>query len=287
MLIFQETWLGPINDERGRPELKNDSLKPSLFVLREDKTLTRYDLRTGQILESHFLFSTRKFTELRLNAGNPNVLVKSTKLSGFCQETACQHTNCNRICFSFIAFSYPSLKFQAHLEVSETIFKNLYNAVISDGILIIINSKKTAKLYDFNHIMQENMTKSLKIGDKVGTDIVGQYPLGFPINVVIKEEPSVLFQVHCQDYDIGFSSFFPPLCVTTAKDYCYKVRLFLMSAKLLHAFKWVEIIKVLRNLFEYFMRSERKTMQKHTDPHHPHRKVVCFLHRIYSSLPNA
>ena len=218
--------MGPISDERGRPDLKCNSLKPSLFVLREDKTLTRYDLQTGQILESHFLFATRKFTELRLNAGNPNVLVKSTKNSGFCQESGCQHTNCNRICFSFIAFSFPSLKFQAHLEVSQSVFPHLYNAVISDGILIVItsnSSKRTAKLYDFDRILRENMSKSLKIGDQVGTDIVGQYPLGFPINCVIKEEPSVLFQVHCQDYDVGFSSFFPPLCVTTAKDDCYKV----------------------------------------------------------------
>ena len=210
---MQEAWIGAINDERGRPHLKSDSLKPSLFVLREDKTLTRYDLKTGQILESHFLSSDRKFTSVNLNCGNPNVLVKSTKQSA------------SRIpSFSFITFTYPTLKFQAHVEVSQDIFTNLYNAVISDGILMVIDTKRTAKLYDFDEILQNDMTQSLNIGDKIGSDIVGQSPLGFPVNAIIKEEPKVLLKIHCQDYDVGFSPFFPPLCVTTAKDYCYKVR---------------------------------------------------------------
>ena len=217
IVSLQEAWIGAINDERGRPSLKSDSLKPSLFVLREDKTLTRYDLKTGQTLESHFLSSTRKFTLLTLNCGNPNVLVKSTKQS-VSQEFG------TRTIFSFITFTFPTLKFQAHIEISQDIFKNLYNAVISDGILVVIDTKRQAKLYDFDEILQNDMTQSLNIGDKIGSDIVGQSPLGFPVNVVIKEEPKVLFKIHCQDYDVGFSTFFPPLCVTTAKDYCYKVR---------------------------------------------------------------
>ena len=54
--------------------------------------------------------------------------------------------------------------------------------------------------------------------------VVGQEPLGFPLNVSIRAEPTVLYSVACHDYDVAFSSFFPPMCLTTAKDDCYKVK---------------------------------------------------------------
>ena len=59
---------------------------------------------------------------------------------------------------------------------------------------------------------------------------VGEAPLGFPPNVAIKHEAKdggepapMLYSIACEDYDVSFSSFFPPMCVTTAKNDCYKV----------------------------------------------------------------
>jgi hypothetical protein len=62
---------------------------------------------------------------------------------------------------------------------------------------------------------------------------VGEAPLGFPLNVAIKHEANdghgggepapVMYSVVCEDFDVAFSSFFPPMCVTTAKNDCYKV----------------------------------------------------------------
>ena len=55
-----------MNDERGRPDLRDDrsSLRPCQFVLRENRTLTRYDVSNGNELESVFLSSKRKFIEV-------------------------------------------------------------------------------------------------------------------------------------------------------------------------------------------------------------------------------
>lgn len=230
---MQEVWCSPINDERGRPSLKDptSSLRPSLFVLREDKTLSRYDVQTGQLHQSLYLSSERKFVELSLNAqGQANVVLKSTKLKGFCQNPSCHHTTCNKTCIAFILFSYPELKFLAHLEISQNVFgSTLYNAVICDAFIIVIHGTKHAKLYGLNQVLSQNVFQTFKIGDEVfpaqGTPgTIGEQPLGFPVNVLIKKEPTMLYSVSCTDYDVGFSSFFPPLCVSTAKDDCYKVR---------------------------------------------------------------
>ena len=73
----------------GRPtSYVNYTLRPCQFVLREDKTLTRYDATNGNQLESVFLSSKRKFVELRLDAGRPNITVKSTKQGGFCNQAS-------------------------------------------------------------------------------------------------------------------------------------------------------------------------------------------------------
>ena len=75
---------------------------------------------------------------------------------------------------------------------------------------------------------------SLTLGESLpGLGTVGEAPLGFPLNVAIKHEANdgggggepapVMYSVHCEDFDVAFSSFFPPMCVTTAKNDCYKV----------------------------------------------------------------
>ena len=215
-----------MNDERGRPEMKDDSLKPTLFVLREDRTLHRYDLETGQTFQSLFLSSDRKFVELRLNAHHPNVVIKSTKQTGFCHSDTCQHTTCNKTKLAFITFTHRPLKFEAHLEITQDIFgTNLYDAVISDGFLIVVSTDKKARLYSFDYILRHFFDQTYNIGESLKDgSVVGQAPSGFPLNVTIRHEPPVLFHVGCHDYDVGFSVFYPFLCVTTAKDYCYKVR---------------------------------------------------------------
>ena len=75
----------------------------------------------------------------------------------------------------------------------------------------------------------------LNLGESLpGLGIVGEAPLGFPLNVAIKHEANdghggggepapVMYSVVCEDFDVAFSSFFPPMCVTTAKNDCYKV----------------------------------------------------------------
>jgi len=234
---YQELWSGPMNDERGRPDLRGEdksSLRPCQFVLREDKTLTRYDVSNGNCLESAFLSSKRKFMELRFDAGRPNITVKSTQKSGFCNEDSCDHKKCNKTCIAFITFSYPRLKFLAHLEISQEAFgATLKNAVICDGFIIAIHANKTAKLYSLDYVLNKYMQQSYKIGESLpGLGIVGEAPLGFPLNVAIKHEANdghggepapVMYSVVCEDFDVAFSSFFPPMCVTTAKNDCYKV----------------------------------------------------------------
>ena len=134
--------------------------------MRDDKTLTRYDVSNGNCLESVFLSSKRKFMELRLDAGRPNITVKSTQKSGFCNEDSCDHKKCNKTCIAFITFSYPRLKFLAHLEISQEAFgATLKNAVICDGFIIAIHANKTAKLYSLDYVLNKYMQQSYKIGE--------------------------------------------------------------------------------------------------------------------------
>ena len=104
--------------------------------------------------------------ELRLDAGRPNITVKSTQKSGFCNEDSCDHKKCNKTCIAFITFSYPRLKFLAHLEISQEAFgATLKNAVICDGFIIAIHANKTAKLYSLDYVLNKYMQQSYKIGE--------------------------------------------------------------------------------------------------------------------------
>ena len=104
--------------------------------------------------------------ELRLDAGRPNITVKSTQKSGFCNEDRCDHKKCNKTCIAFITFSYPRLKFLAHLEISQEAFgATLKNAVICDGFIIAIHANKTAKLYSLDYVLNKYMQQSYKIGE--------------------------------------------------------------------------------------------------------------------------
>ena len=94
----------------------------------------------------------------------------------------------------------------------------------------MIYNSKVAKLYNLDQILRENMEQVYKMGDVIGEgNVVGQAPFGFPVNVFIKQEPEVLFHVGCHDYDVGFSSFWPFMCLTTSKDDCYKVSFMFFS----------------------------------------------------------
>ena len=108
--------------------------------------------------------------------------------------------------------------------------KRLNNAVIGNGFLMVISHhKRGAKLYSFDYILRHFFDQTYNIGEQAAAghlkdgSVIGQAPLGFPVNVTIKHEPPLLFSIGCHDYDVGFGAFFPFLCVTTAKDYCYKV----------------------------------------------------------------
>ena len=70
------------------------------------------------------------------------------------------------------------------------------------------------------------MTESLKIGENYQGQpdlIVGQSPLGFPVNIELEKQPPVLYEINSHLYHINVNDFLPPLCITTSKDYNYKV----------------------------------------------------------------
>ena len=56
------------------------------------------------------------------------------------------------------------------------------------------------------------MTESLKIGEKYqGREdlIVGQSPLGFPVNVELEKQPPVLYEINSHLYHINMNDFVP------------------------------------------------------------------------------
>ena len=110
----------------------------------------------------------------------------------------------------------------------------LHDAVIHEGILVTTShTTKIMKLYSFEDILKNNMTEHFNIGDRIeGKGVIGQKPLGFPVNVKLKEEPPVLFSIMCEDFDVTFSEFVPTVCITTDKDYCYKVNDFIKHDEL-------------------------------------------------------
>ena len=118
----------------------------------------------------------------------------------------------------------------------------LHDAVIHEGILVTTsNTTKIMKLYSFEDILKNNMTEHFNIGDRIeGKGVIGQKPLGFPVNVKLKEEPPVLFSIMCEDFDVTFSEFVPAVCITTDKDYCYKVNIPIFFFKMIHL--WYQLL---------------------------------------------
>jgi hypothetical protein len=88
----------------------------------------------------------------------------------------------------------------------------------------ILNTIQSNSLFVILQFLEE----SLKIGELYKTEsgesqIIGQAPLGFPVNTKIEHLPPVLFSINCHDYHVGFSDFVPYMCLTTASDGSYKV----------------------------------------------------------------
>ena len=84
--------------------------------------------------------------------------------------------------------------------------------MVHNGILIVISTKKVVRLYNFDVILQNYMTESLKIGEKYqGREdlIVGQSPLGFPVNVELEKQPPVLYEINSHLYHINMNDFVP------------------------------------------------------------------------------
>ncbi len=160
----QDTWISEINDEIGRPSTNHHSLRPSIFILLGDNTLNRLDLKTAAILDQVHLGTKQKFVALSISYDSPliNIVVKSTKQPKFCQNGPdCPsgiYCNRNRISISLIAFSFPPLRFVAHLEIPAELFcprMGLKDVHIQDDIMMVQFKSKHTLLFDVPELLNQ------------------------------------------------------------------------------------------------------------------------------------
>ncbi|CAL8321749.1 unnamed protein product [Merluccius merluccius] len=78
----------------------------------------------------------------------------------------------------------------------------MFYAKLWKGTLAVSHSTKSVKLYSFDRIINECMTKRLALGELHEGRMVGDAPYGIPVNILIKDCPPVLFEVSCSDLNV-------------------------------------------------------------------------------------
>ncbi|XP_055997457.1 DDB1- and CUL4-associated factor 17-like isoform X2 [Ostrea edulis] len=174
--------------------------RPSFYCIVGKCWLMRYDLFSGNLLEEVYLSprSHCQFKDLSWNEPGCSIVVKSThKLSGCVRLVESGHPTVVKVLALFDVFP---LKFTGMFEITKTVFgKDTVDAMASCGFLTTMHTSGLVKLHSMEYVLQEYMQYEAELYTELPdqNEICGNQPFGLPLNIIIKEEPPVLFQVHC------------------------------------------------------------------------------------------
>lgn len=171
---------------------------PSLYAVTSHNWLLRISANTGDIIDRVYLGSYRKFRYITWDVPQETFVLKSL------QKNSGTEIQERSVLFYLAVFRVFPLSLVGVLEIDKSIFgSNVTDAMISQGILIVMHSVGLVRLYSFERISEQFMKQKLVIGQtclwKGEMRTVGQFPFGIPCNITLTDCPPFLFEVPCQD----------------------------------------------------------------------------------------
>lgn len=172
--------------------------QPSLLALTANSWLCRISPDTGEMLQKVYLSPQHKFRYLSWDTSQETIYAKSIqkKLSPLARQAGLDDST---LMFLAVFRVFP-LKLIGVLEINKRVFGNtVADVALSQGVLAVSHTTKCVRLYSFKRIVHMFRTKELVIGESCDMSgaqgIVGEPPLGIPVNIHITEAPPVLFEV--------------------------------------------------------------------------------------------
>ncbi|KAI2803560.1 DDB1- and CUL4-associated factor 17, partial [Blomia tropicalis] len=188
----------------------NEEYRNTFIILGQNSSRTQLyivDIEDGDLLREIFIGYNRccKFRHLSFQKELDLIYVISTRQH-------CKDTEPN-ILFSVIVFKVLPLTFLGSIDFTADIFKkNLKEIDFHNDILVALYGSNTenchAILYDFNQILsKENKLFDAKLDSYCENvnGVIGELPIGIPINFKISNLPPKLMDVKCCSDSIEFS----------------------------------------------------------------------------------
>ncbi|KAG7258299.1 hypothetical protein CRUP_009602, partial [Coryphaenoides rupestris] len=178
--------------------------KPCLVALTASNWLYRFSAETGEKLQGVYLTPHHKFKYLHWDEFQERFYVKSVQNKGapFAQQAGISQNTLMHLAI----FNVFPLEIVGMLEINKSVFGNtVTDVVLTQGTLAVSHSTKSVRLYSFDRVIEECMTKRLRLGELSPFhkgQRVGDSPYGIPVNILINDCPPVLFEVSCSDHNV-------------------------------------------------------------------------------------
>ncbi|KAI1295588.1 DDB1- and CUL4-associated factor 17 [Halotydeus destructor] len=177
--------------------------KPFLLALARSNWLHHYDNFTGQLYAKVYLGDPNaryKFRQLNWETEGETVVLQSTYRT-FAKAAT------NDMIQAVAVFAIYPLKFIAMFEITTAIFGKGVRAANCAGGLFILGTgsgaNKSVQIFSLDHILKQVTDKCCcKAGETHHDDLSG-----LCLNVILKEQPPMLFQVNCSENTIHYGGF--------------------------------------------------------------------------------
>ncbi|XP_063789553.1 DDB1- and CUL4-associated factor 17 isoform X5 [Pseudophryne corroboree] len=180
----------------GEPLSQVSDYTSSLLAVTGHNWLLRIAANTGETLQKVYLGSYRKFRYVTWDVPQETLVVKSV------QRNCVTESQQRAVLIYFAVFNVFPLSLVGVLEIDKNVFgSNVTDAMICNGMVIVMHSAGLVRLYSFERIAEQCMQQKCVLGeictwkDKMGT--VGDFPFGIPCNITLTERPPILFEVPC------------------------------------------------------------------------------------------
>uniref|UniRef100_A0AAY4AYW3 DDB1- and CUL4-associated factor 17 n=1 Tax=Denticeps clupeoides TaxID=299321 RepID=A0AAY4AYW3_9TELE len=173
--------------------------RSSLLALTADNWLYRLCQDTGGQLQRVCLSAQHKFRYLGWDVPQERFYIKSIQ-----HKPGRQGNNRDGTVLYLATFLAFPLKLVGVLEISSAAFgKTVVDAILSQGVLAVSHSSSCVKLYSFESILDTFRTQELVLGEPCAWNaarcVVGEPPLGIPVNIKVDAPPLALFEVNYLD----------------------------------------------------------------------------------------
>ena len=205
-LVFES----PVDQDAFLNCIESKGYKPCLLTVSKDGWLTRYDLKTGVVLQNVYLSKQYKFKHVLWESDLHRIVLKSIHFSSV-----------NRPLMYLAVFCMAPLQFQALMPIEKSVFgQDTIDATASNGFLVIMHQANKIRFYSLLEVM-EKYCLAARLGKLFATSsssnchwditlpftspfIIGEEPNGLPVNVTFTSKPVVLFEIISNQHVISF-----------------------------------------------------------------------------------